>query len=571
MLKGISGSSGYGIGKVSVYRVFDPTVSEQLVALPERAEQASLFGSASNAAAEELHMLVRTLSANKGAIFAAHLEMLEDEAIREEIVDMIRAGASAEWAVYCTYQVYIESMQALANEVMRERAADLADVRNRILRNLRGEPERSLASQTEPAIVAARDILPSDVARLDQTMVLAFLTETGGATSHAAILARACGIPAVLGITGLLETLRDGQTVVVDGAGGVVLTDPDDETLAEYRARQDAFLREAAISRACLPLQARTQDGVMIQTSLNIGSSELPETEAFADGVGLFRSEFLYMERSALPGEETQYAAYLSVLRRMGKRPVILRTLDIGGDKTLPYLPLAQEENPFLGKRAIRLCFELEAVFRTQLRAAYHAASEGNLWIMFPMIGSVEEFRRAKEIACCERNALLCEGLDVPEVPLGVMIEIPSAALTADLLAREVDFASIGTNDLCQYTFAADRMNPAVSQYARPLSAAMLRLMRMCADAFLAQGKPLSVCGELAGEPRAIPLLLGCGIQKLSMSDAALGGAKRVIRACTGTACEQLASLAQQTALESDVVALADAFLRDLGIECFSG
>ena len=564
MLKGISGSSGFGIGKVFCYQVFNPTCREELIPSETKSAHLSAYQAALTQAQCELNSLVSSLPASQSAIFGAHLEMLEDESIHDEIEDAIHGGASAQWAVYSVFQTYIELMQSQESNVLRERAADLMDVRNRLLRILRGGKESSLAALTMPMVIAARDILPSDVARLDSSLVLAFLTETGGATSHAAILARSLGIPAVLGIPRLMETLRDGQSVIVDGTGGTVLTDPDEATLLHYRQLQQSALAEEAQDREALPLLAETQDGVSIPLSLNIGSADLPESERYADGVGLFRSEFLYMERASIPSEEVQFAAYANALRVMGTRPVILRTLDIGGDKTLPYLPLPKEENPFLGNRAIRLCLDHEEMFRTQLRAAYRAASAGNLLIMFPMIGSVEDFRRARSIALSVRDALVQEGHAIPQVPLGIMIEIPAAALCAEQLAREADFASIGTNDLCQYTFAADRMNPFAVQYAHPLSPAMLKLVRMRAEAFSITGKPLSVCGELAGEARAIPILLGAGVRKLSMSASSLARAKRIIRACTLTDCQALFARAMVCATEQEVIEMADAFLAAL-------
>jgi len=567
VLKGISGSSGFGIGKVFCYHAFDPSVQEKIVSPDEENAQRLSFFDALAQAKAELASLVASLPADKSAIFHAHNEMLEDEAILEEITDAIHSGSSAQWAVFSVFQTYIQLMQSQESAVMRERAADLMDVRNRLLRLLRGEKESSLAALTEPMVIAARDILPSDVARLNSALVLAFLTETGGATSHAAILARGLGIPAVLGIPELMQALHDGQTVIVDGTAGLVLADPDEACLSEYRAKQAGYRAEQAQDRDCLPLSAETRDGVSISLSLNIGSAELPELECYADGVGLFRSEFLYMERETMPSEEAQFAAYANVLRVMGNRPVILRTLDIGGDKTLPYLPLPKEENPFLGNRAIRLCLNHEEIFRTQLRAAYRAASAGNLFLMFPMIGSVEDFRRARSIAVSVRESLIQEGLSVPNVPLGIMIEIPAAALCAEQLAHEADFASIGTNDLCQYTFAADRMNPAAAEYAHPLSPALLKLIRMSADAFSAAKKPLSVCGELAGEARAIPLLLGAGVRKLSMSFSSLARAKRIVRACSLADCRILFDAAMACATEQEVLAQADAFLSSLNFE----
>jgi phosphotransferase system enzyme I (PtsI) len=404
------------------------------------------------------------------------------------------------------------------------------------------------------------------VAAIDSSKVIAFLTETGGATSHAAILARSFGIPAVLGIPSLTTLVQDGQTVIVDGLSGCIFTDPDEETLKKYRELRADYAHEQAIDRKFLPEPSVTKDGVRISVSLNIGSPELPEDADYCDGIGLYRSEFLYMEKDTLPDEETQFAAYASVLRSMGRRPVILRTLDIGGDKTLPYLPLEKEQNPFLGNRAIRLCLSKEALFRAQLRAALRASLYGDLNIMFPMIGSVEDFRKAKAVVDSVWEELLAEGVPLNRrVPLGIMVEVPAAALAADLLAKEADFASIGTNDLCQYTFAADRMNAAVAKYAHPLSAPMLRLIRQTAQAFGAENKPVSVCGEMAGDKNAVHILVGCGIRKLSVSASALGMVKRFLRASTVSACKALFEKAVNCATEEEILELVASFRRENG------
>lgn len=568
MLKGIPGSSGYGIGKVLIYHTFDPVVTERHCDAGHLFEQKESLNAALDSAKKELASIQKNLPPDKSAIFGAHIEILEDEAMLEDIKAMMEHDrSSAEWAVYSVYNTYIDVLKKGANEFMRQRADDLKDIRNRIIRNLRNEPELSLSALKEPVIVAAYDLLPSHAAVIDGSKVLGFLTETGGATSHAAILARGFGIPAVLGIPSLTKLLRDGQTAIADGFKGLVITDPDEEVLEQYRALKADYARDLEIDRKFLNMPSETKDGVKIPVSLNIGSSELPENAEFCDGIGLFRSEFLYMEKDALPDEQTQYAAYASVLRKMGGRPVILRTLDIGGDKTLPYIDLEKEQNPFLGNRAIRLCLSREALFRTQLRAALRASPHGNLNIMFPMIGSVEDFRKAKAVADSVWEELRGEGFPLERrVPLGIMVEIPAAALAADFLAKEADFASIGTNDLCQYAFAADRMNPAVAEYAHPLSAPMLRLIRQTVQAFEAQNKPVSVCGEMAGDKNAVHLLVGSGIRKLSVSASALGMVKRYLRACTVAECKTLFEKALNCATEKEVLELVGSFRRENGM-----
>lgn len=564
MLKGTPVSPGYAAGAVYRYFPFVPDVAETSCPAERRADEQAAFSAAKSAAKDELMRLRTTLPPDKAAIFSAHMEILEDEAILEEIETAIcDDGATAEWAVYSVMNTFIAVLSRAKNAMIRERTADLTDVRNRLIRNLRHMPEKNLSVLASPVVIASRDLLPSDAAAIDRTKVLAFLTETGGTTSHAAILARSFEIPAVLGIPGLMDGLADGEPVIVDGLRGEVLTGSDAETTAAYENKRVAYQAKRALDRMFVPKAPVTKDGLHIAVSLNIGSPDLPEAAAYCDGVGLFRSEFLYMETDAQPDEETQFAAYSTALRGMENRPVLLRTLDIGGDKTLSYLPLEKEDNPFLGVRAIRLCLEKQELFRTQLRAALRASVFGNLCLMFPMIGAVEDFRLAKRFYETVRSELAAKNVPMAKtIPVGAMIEIPAAAECADLLARETDFASIGTNDLCQYLFAADRMNPRVAPYAHPLSPAMLRLIHRTAKAYEQAGKPLSVCGELAGDPAAAALLIGCGVKKLSMSASAVGAVKRLIVSSDTNELHALAEHALTLSTEEEIQKVADAFLR---------
>lgn len=469
----------------------------------------------------------------KTEIFGAHLEILDDPCMTDGIKQRIaEEHICCEQAIWDTYQEILDAFADIEDPVFRERAADLTDVRNRLLRCCEGRPEPDLSRLKEPMILIARDLTPSDMTCLPQDAVLAIATEIGGGASHTAILARAWGIPAVLGVEGLTGGVQPGQTVIVDAEKGCVIANPGEEVLADYRKRQADWLRDREESQGYLGREAVTLDGTRILTEINLGSVEDAHSEAaaWADGVGLLRTEFLYMESEVLPDEETQYQTYGEILRAFGSRPVILRTLDIGGDKRLPYLELPKEDNPFLGLRALRFCFAHEELFRIQLRAAYRASVHGNLWIMFPMVTDLEDFRRAKKLCLQVQRELEEEGVPFRrDVRLGIMIEIPAIALMADLAARETDFASIGTNDLCQYVCAADRLNSAVAPYYNPKNPGLLRLLAQVAKAYADAGKPVGVCGEMASDPRSAPILVGLGIRCLSMSGASLGGVRRAL------------------------------------------
>ena len=379
---------------------------------------------------------------------------------------------------------------------------------------------------------------------MDVSHVLGIAAAVGGYTSHSAIISRSYGIPAILGIPDLLHNVRDGDVVILDACEGKLLTGLDNRQLDLYTKKREQFAAEASDLLQYLKNDARTKNGVRIDIGLNIGSSREDELAGadYSDYVGLFRTEFLYMNSSSCPDEECQFRAYRKVLEAYGDRPVTLRTLDIGGDKTLPYMELPREDNPFLGCRALRLSFEREEVFRTQLRAALRASVYGNLWIMLPMVASLDDVRRAKKLIDSVKKELSAQALPYSDtVKVGVMIEIPSAALIADLLAKEVDFASIGTNDLCQYLTATDRLNPTVSEYYQSCHPAMFRLAAYVIDAFNKARKPISVCGEMGGDCLFAPVLVGLGLRKLSMSGSAVAGIKKVLSRLTTIEMKEMA------------------------------
>ncbi len=541
-------SKGIAVGEIFLYRPFCPEVSESFIGEGSEDKELTRYEDGKAAAAAELQKLIAGLaedSPDKAKIFQAHLDILNDVAVHDDIRKAVRQERfSAEWGVYKVYGRYIDMLLKVKDELVRERAADMLDVRNRLLRNLQGLPEVTLTDLGRPVIVAAEDLFPSDTAALDRDNVLGIVTEVGGATSHTAIIARGYAIPALLGVKDLLSLVRSGETVIVDALEGRLVTSPGPEELSAARERAEAWKRKAREIALYLDKEPVLADGGRIEVKLNIsgaGQEELAGAK-YSDGVGLFRTEFVYMNSQGLPSEDEQYEVYRKVLLAFGDKPVILRTLDIGGDKQCPSLDLPVEENPFLGKRALRLCFDQPEVFHTQLRAALRAGLHGNLWIMFPMVASLDDLRRAKDMLREAEAELAAEGRDYSkDYKVGIMIEIPSIALMADAVAREADFASIGTNDLCQYALAVDRTNQTVCEYFQMYHPGLLRLIRQVAEAFKTAGKPLSVCGEMGGDPLALPVLIGFGIDQLSMGLSAVPQSKKIIRALSRAKTEELA------------------------------
>lgn len=475
----------------------------------------------------------KELGEAEAEIFGAHLLVLEDPeltgAAEAKIAD---EKVNADFALNEIKEMFVAMFESMDNEYMRERAADIKDVTNRVLRHLLGIKVVDLSALDEEVVLVAHDLTPSDTATMNKKMVLGFLTNIGGRTSHTAIMARTLEIAAVVGLTDITENVKDGDFVVFNGDTGEVIINPDEETKAAYAAKKQAFEEEKKALELLKGKESVTLDGRRVELAGNIGTPNDIEglIKNDAEGVGLYRTEFLYMDSDKLPEEDTQFEAYKAVLEGMSGKPIVIRTLDIGGDKKLDYLPLDEEMNPFLGYRAIRLCLDRTDIFKTQLRALYRASVYGKLRIMFPMISSLEELLKAKEVVKEVQAELDAEGIAyAKDVEIGMMIEVPSAAVISDVLAKHVDFFSIGTNDLIQYTTAVDRMNQKISYLYNQFNPAVLRLIKMVIDNAHKEGKWVGMCGEAAGDQMMIPILLGFGLDEFSMSPISILPAKKLI------------------------------------------
>ena len=535
MKKGIAASKGYAIGKVFLQEheeivVTDAKISD--IAAEKEKLQKALDESKSQLETIKAKAL-EEMGAEKAEVFEAHITLLDDPeftgAMMSEIESNSVNGLKAIQSVADSFVAIFESMD---NEYMRERAADIKDVSKRILANFAGKGGDGFAITENNTVVVAHDLTPSDTAGLDRTKVVGFITDIGGRTSHAAIMARTLEIPAVLGLGDITKCVKNGDMVIVDGITGDVIINPSEEVLAEYQAKKEKFQAEQEELKKLINVKTTTKSGRRIEVCGNIGKPEdvLGVIANGGDGVGLFRTEFLYMDRDRAPTEEEQFEAYKFVLEKMEGKQVVIRTLDIGGDKTLPYLPLPKEMNPFLGYRAIRLCLDRKEIFKVQLRALLRASVYGNLAVMFPMISGIQEFRAAKEVVQECMAELNNEGKKYSDsIQWGIMVEIPAAAVMADELAKEVDFFSIGTNDLIQYTLAADRMSEKVSYLYNPMHPAVLRLIKMTIDGAHKHGKWVGMCGEMAGDEAAIPTLVEYGLDEFSMSASSILAAKKII------------------------------------------
>lgn len=524
LLQGIAASSGIAIAKA--YCLVEPDLSFTKETIEDVDAETKKFEAAIATSIEELKEIqkiaAQELGAEEAAIFDAHILVLNDPELINPIKDTISsAKVNAEHALKETTDMFIAMFEGMDNEYMQERAADIRDVTKRILSHLLGVKVVNPSTISEEVIVIAEDLTPSDTAQLNRKYVKAFATDIGGRTSHSAIMARSLEIPAIVGTQEATSEVKDGDIVIVDGLTGKLHINPTAELITEYEAEMEKYEAQKAEWAKLVNEKTLTADGEQVELAANIGTPEDLEgvTNNGGEAIGLYRTEFLYMGRDQLPTEEEQFDAYKKVLEGMDGKPVVVRTLDIGGDKELPYLELPEEMNPFLGFRAIRLCLEEKEIFRTQLRALLRASTFGNLKIMFPMIATLDEFRQAKAMLEAEKEQLLAEGEKVSDnIEVGIMVEIPSTAVQADQFAKEVDFFSIGTNDLIQYTMAADRMNERVSYLYQPYNPAILRLVKMVIDASHREGKWTGMCGEMAGDEIAIPLLLGLGLDEFSMS-----------------------------------------------------
>lgn len=522
--KGITASPGYAIGKAYVFT--NERMAPERVAIVDTAAEMRRLEESVASAMRELQSLrqeaAEKIGESEAEIMDGHIMLLQDPELLDGVRENIESQqVNAEYALYEVSQVYIEALKGMDDEQMQARAVDLADVTDRVIRHLLGKSGAQLAIAQSDSVIFADDLTPSMTVGLDLNVVAGIVNMTGSRTSHSAIIARTLELPAVTGVKGDLSQVEAGATVIVDGIQGIVIIHPTAEQIAEYEQKRDSYAKEREDMKKWAKRSTRTSDGRQIDVAANI--SKLTDLEKVidngAEGIGLFRTEFLFMEGDRLPTEEEQFAIYKHVLQKMGDKPVVIRTLDIGGDKDVPQLQLPKENNPFLGRRALRLCFAEEELFRSQLSALLRASVYGNLHIMFPMIAVLEEWRKAKALLLEEREKLLSRGVAVAEnIAVGMMIEVPSAAISAHIFAQEADFFSIGTNDLIQYTMAADRMNEAVSYLYQPLHPTVLRLIHMVTVAAHQTGKWVGICGAMAEDPEAVPILLGLGIDELSMS-----------------------------------------------------
>ncbi len=546
--QGIPASPGISHGPAFVYLEQDLSVPRHQIQNSE--DEQRRLEKAITIASEQITTLQTKAEAETGvdeaAIFEAHALFLQDPTLISAVHEAIQGQKmNAEAAWIDAIEVNATNLEALEDDYFQARAADVRDVGQRVLRILLGVAESDLTDLTAPSIVLALDLTPSDTVRLDKSLVLGFCTAEGGPTSHTAILAKALGLPAVVGLGRSILDLKNNDPILVDGEFGEVIAFPDEKTLQKFEARRQKIEAQALVELELAHEPATTLDGHQVEVVANIGNPQEAEyaLKHGAEGVGLLRTEFLYLDRQEEPNEEEQLAAFDSILDAMEDRPVVVRTIDVGGDKELPYLDLGVEANPFLGWRAIRMSLDKPELFKTQLRALWRASPGHDLRVMFPMIATLNEVQRAKMLFNDARGEVVAEGHDVADrIQLGIMVEVPAVAVLADLFAREVDFFSIGTNDLTQYTFAAERTNEKVAHLGDGCHPAVLRQIQRILEAAHDEGIWVGLCGELAGDPDAVPILLGLGLDEFSMAPSSIPHAKAIIRSWSKSNAQSLAA-----------------------------
>lgn len=560
MLKGIAASAGVSIAKA--YKLESPKV-EIVKKEGDPAIEVEKFNAALEKTKTDIEGVkeraAARLSEEELAVFDAHLMMAGDPEFASQIVGMIENDkVNAEYAADTVANQMVAMFESMDNDYFRERAADIKDVTYRLKCNLLGLTIPDSSSISEDSIIVAYDLTPSDTAQLN-TFVKGFATSIGGKTSHSAIMANSLEIPAVVGCGDILSAVEHGDTLILDALDGEVFVNPDEETIKKYEAKAKAYAEEKEALKVLVNAESVTTDGHKVELAGNIGGFKDVEgvLKNGGEGVGLFRTEFLYMDNDHFPTEEEQFEAYKAVLEGMQGRRVVVRTLDIGGDKKLSYFEFPEEMNPFLGYRAIRLCLDRTDIFRTQLRALIRASVYGRLCIMFPMIATVKEFCDAKAIYEEEKAKLIAEGVKVADnIEVGMMVEIPAAAVNADNFAKHADFFSIGTNDLIQYSMAADRMSEHVSYLYQPYNPSVLRLIKMTIDGAHKEGKWAGMCGAMAGEPYAVPLLLGMGLDEFSMSATQILKARKMVNGLSKDEAAKLADEALKLATAEEVLDL---------------
>lgn len=551
MLKGIAASDGIAAAKA--YMLVQPDLSFSETKIDDPEAEIARLNDAVAASKKELEVIKTKAAENLGdeeaQVFEAHLTILSDPEMLGQISDKIKNDkVNAEAAVKSVTDMFIQMFEGMTdNAYMQERAGDVRDVTKRLMSHLLGVTLPSPALINEEVVIVAHDLTPSDTAQLDRKYVKGFITDIGGRTSHSAIMSRTLEIPAIVGSGSATDDIKADQTVIIDGINGDALVDPSDAELKEYQQKADDFAAQKAEWAQLKNEQSVTADGKQVTLGANIGTPKDVEgaTDNGAEAVGLFRSEFLYMDASELPSEDDQFEAYKQAVEGMNGKQVVVRTMDIGGDKKLPYLPLPEEQNPFLGYRAIRISLDRQDIFRTQLRALLRASAYGRLAVMFPMIATVKEFKDAKAIFEEEKAKLVADGVKVSDdIEVGMMMEIPAAAMIADKLAKYADFFSIGTNDLIQYSMAADRGNEHVSYLYQPYNPSLLRLIKNIIDASHKEGKWTGMCGEMAGDQVAVPLLAGLGLDEYSMSATSILKTRSLLKKLDTNKMKELADKA---------------------------
>jgi len=569
LIKGIAASDGVAIAKA--YLLVEPDLTfDKNEKVTDVEGEVAKFNSAIEASKVELTKIRNNaevqLGADKAAIFDAHLLVLDDPELIQPIQDKIKnENANAATALTDVTTQFVTIFESMDNEYMKERAADIRDVSKRVLSHILGVELPNPSMIDESVVIVGNDLTPSDTAQLNKEFVQGFATNIGGRTSHSAIMSRSLEIPAIVGTKSITQEVKQGDMIIVDGLNGDVIVNPTEDELIAYQDKRERYFADKKELQKLRDADTVTVDGVHAELAANIGTpNDLPGViENGAQGIGLYRTEFLYMGRDQMPTEGEQFEAYKEVLEAMDGKRVVVRTLDIGGDKELSYLNLPEEMNPFLGYRAIRLCLAQQDIFRPQLRALLRASVYGKLNIMFPMVATINEFREAKAILLEEKENLKNEGHDISDdIELGIMVEIPATAALADVFAKEVDFFSIGTNDLIQYTLAADRMSERVSYLYQPYNPSILRLVKQVIEASHKEGKWTGMCGEMAGDETAIPLLLGLGLDEFSMSATSILKARRQINGLSKNEMTELANRAVDCATQEEVIELVNNYAK---------